>query len=69
MFTRTLLFDVAMNGFPGMAEKGVRDDIRHSSEAETSVQSTREREVTQGDSCSWWVRQTHVINNSIKTGE
>lgn len=51
MSTRTLLFDVAMNGlwrvsrrFPGMAEKGVRDDIRHSSEAETSIQSTRERE-------------------------
>lgn len=51
MFTRTLLFDVAMNGlwmlskrFPGTAGKGARDDIRHSSEAETWVQSTTKRE-------------------------
>lgn len=51
MFTRTSLSDVAMNGlwmlskrFPGRAGKGVRDDISHNSEAETRVQSTRERE-------------------------
>lgn len=50
-FHKDLLFDVAMNGlwmlskrFSGRAEKGVRDDISHNSEAETRVQSTRERE-------------------------